>query len=196
MSALLRGRPQTREYLDWLPALDLYEWQRLKLVRPGRHFTCTWPGGRIEVLVDPEEIVLLAGEVVEHVKLTRTTSGIAPCTWFLCPGCGRRCAVLHWQGRAGCRRCARLAYRSQSESPSDRALRRARAIRRSLGGSGDLSESLPPRPKGMRRRTYIRLLEQLIATEAGVWQGVARRVEALSHVQRRDCGRTKRGEGA
>jgi hypothetical protein len=196
MSALLRGRPQTRAYLDGLPALDLYEWQRLRLLRAGAHFACSWPGGRIEVLVDPEEIVLLAGEVVEHVKLTRTTSGIAPCTWFLCPGCGRRCAVLHWQGRAGCRRCARLAYRSQSESPSDRALRRARAIRRSLGGSGDLSESLPPRPKGMRRRTYIRRLEQLVAAEAQVWQGVARRAEALSLIRRLDGERTERGGGA
>jgi len=188
MRTLFKGRPQAREYLDWVPALDLYEWQRSKLLRPGVHFTCFWPGGRLEVLVDPDQVTLFAGAVVEHVKLTRTTSGVAPCTWFLCPGCGRRCAVLHWQGRARCRRCARLAYRSQSESPSDRALRRARAIRRSLGGSGDLSESLPPRPKGMRRPTYIRHLEQLVAAEAQVWQGVARRAEALSLIRRLDGG--------
>ncbi len=172
----LAGRPRNRVYVDEVPRLDLRKWQRLKLLQAGSVFTCSWSGGKAVVLVDRSMITLMDGDRTEYVPLVRTAGGVAPCTWFLCPSCGRRCAVLHLRGCFRCRRCAGFSYQSQSEAPADRALRRARRIRQSLGADGNLLKPSPPRPKGMRRSTYIRLLERLDAAEAQVWPRVIRRI--------------------
>jgi hypothetical protein len=80
--------------------------------------------------------------------------------WFRCPGsgCGRRVALLYGGTIFACRHCHRLAYETQHESPSGRALLKAQNIRVKLGGSGSLAEPLPRRPRGMHRKTYLRLL--------------------------------------
>src|SRR5690606_34688539 len=45
--------------------------------------------------------------------------------WFICPNCRRRCEVLCLAGKwPACRKCYRLPYRSQCESPLDRLRRR------------------------------------------------------------------------
>jgi hypothetical protein len=44
--------------------------------------------------------------------------------WFVCPGCGRRRAILHSVGGSfRCRTCHDLAYSSTRETASDRAIR-------------------------------------------------------------------------
>ena len=79
-------------------------------------------------------------------------------TWFLCPACGRRCGVLYAiRGRYACRKCGRLKYESQSEPSHYRALRKAQKIRVRLGGSANMTEPFPERPRYMHRRTYQRL---------------------------------------
>jgi hypothetical protein len=45
--------------------------------------------------------------------------------------------------RLRCRVCARVAYASQNERPMDRAMRRARKIRYSLGGDSSLLDPIP-----------------------------------------------------
>jgi hypothetical protein len=45
----------------------------------------------------------------------------------------------------------------QREDNKDRPLRRAKKIRQRLGGSANMMESLPERPKGMHHDTYMRL---------------------------------------
>jgi hypothetical protein len=96
--------------------------------------------------------------------------------WFLCPAwvqgraCLRRVRKLYLVPGAGmfaCRCCCRLSYTSQREDGANRALAKAQAIRRRLGGSGSMSELFPGRPKGMWRRTYARLR----ATSQGLWRG-------------------------
>jgi hypothetical protein len=107
-------------------------------------------------------------DVVQRVALDRT-----PCTyggtrpWFLCPRCGARCAVL-WSvtGSFCCRACNGLAYSSTRESAAERALRRADVLQKRLGNRRPSSVwDWPPKPKGMHRRTYDRLIAELCERE-------------------------------
>jgi hypothetical protein len=78
--------------------------------------------------------------------------------WFKCV-CGRHVSALYSPngGRWGCRHCYRLTYATRQAIPRDRQLLRAQRIRRRLGGSPNMLEPFPPKPKGMHRRTYDRL---------------------------------------
>ncbi len=85
--------------------------------------------------------------------------------WFVCPGvvngvaCSRRVAILYGPGKYFlCRHCYDLCYESQCEDKGHRALRRAQKIRQQLGGSANMMESFPERPKGMHYDTYMKLL--------------------------------------
>jgi len=72
--------------------------------------------------------------------------------WFVCPGagCGRRVGLLYGPGRYFlCRHCYDLVYESQREDKMHQALRRAQNIRRRLGGSANMMEPFPEKPKGM-----------------------------------------------
>jgi hypothetical protein len=55
------------------------------------------------------------------------------------------------------RRCEGLAYASQQESPTFRSISRSRKIRMQVGGSPNLFEPFPPKPRRMHWRTYNRL---------------------------------------
>lgn len=77
--------------------------------------------------------------------------------WFACPYCGRRCAVLYIGRRVACRKCHKLIYSGQCENVGNRALRRAQTIRQRLGGSANMLEFFPRKPKGMHWDTFHRL---------------------------------------
>ena len=79
-------------------------------------------------------------------------------TWFLCPNCMQRMAVLFGAGKYFlCRHCYDLTYASQQESKSDRLMRKARKIRERLGASNDLSMPILFKPKNMHQKTFDRL---------------------------------------
>lgn len=113
-------------------------------------------------------------DVEEPVAITWTRcffGGVRP--WFVCPAvvngvpCRRRCAILYSGGGIfACRRCYNLAYQSQREDYGHQAMRRAQAIRQRLGGSANLFEPFPVRPKGARRKTYWRLWASAQEAEA------------------------------
>ena len=59
-----------------------------------------------------------------------------------------------------CRHCHDLRYESQRCNHTYNAIARVQKIRMRLGGSADLSEPTPQRPRYMHHRTYDRLLHQ------------------------------------
>lgn len=79
-------------------------------------------------------------------------------TWFLCPRCLKRVAVLYGAGKYFfCRHCYSLTYSSQQLSRADRLMRSAEKIRERMGGSAGLLEPFPDKPKKMQWKTYWRL---------------------------------------
>jgi len=56
-----------------------------------------------------------------------------------------------------CRYCHDLTYTSRQETGWYAALRRCQRIRQKLGGSVNMTEPFPNKPKGMHHRTYRRL---------------------------------------
>lgn len=98
-------------------------------------------------------------EVVVCVGLTWTRcnyGGRRP--WFLCPrgGCGRRVAILYGGSDFVCRTCRRLTYETQRVPPASRSLERAQRLRVRLGGSVDMTQPFPARPRGMHFLTYMK----------------------------------------
>jgi hypothetical protein len=66
--------------------------------------------------------------------------------------------VIHIAGEyVACRRCLGLAYASQQEPVRQRGLHKARKIRDRLGGSANMMDKFPDRPKGMHWKTYHQL---------------------------------------
>jgi len=85
--------------------------------------------------------------------------------WWLCPITGRRVAKLYLPPGAtvfAARKAYRLPYRSQRESGIDRTHARQARLSEKLGAKYDFYEGyVPDRPKGMHKRSYLRLSAKL-----------------------------------
>jgi hypothetical protein len=98
--------------------------------------------------------------------------------YFVCPATGRLASVI-WKPVGAVRFCSRHAwagkvgYLSQFGNWIDRAhLGKARIAER-IGGKWDSDKrALPPRPKGMRTRTYERLANKFGAYQAALDDGL------------------------
>ena len=104
-----------------------------------------------------------------HLELVTGRTVVVPLIWASCgvigarlrlgcPLCGRRVCVLYYvEPRLACRHCNSLWYAAQRTSSTARKFLTKRKIRRKLGDYGQIpSARLPPRPRGMWRRTYAR----------------------------------------
>jgi hypothetical protein len=165
---------------DECHSVDVRYLHRNRLLKPRYSFSLRWSRanretGSIRGVVSgddrPERVTLLYHhrsrlsdeweDVKEAVELAWTVcnfGGERP--WFICPGagCGRRVAVLYGPGRyVLCRNCYDLSYQSQRDNKMCRALHRAQDIRKKLGGSANMMEPFPEKPKGMHWPSYERL---------------------------------------
>ena len=81
--------------------------------------------------------------------------------WFICPCAGGRCGTLflpNGADRFGSREAFGLVYASQRRDEINTGHARLARHLRKLGSDYDGPDTLdPPRPKGMRRRTYKKL---------------------------------------
>jgi hypothetical protein len=108
--------------------------------------------------------------------------------WFICPApfCSRRVAILYGFPDLACRTCHSLAYRSQRETPGDRAARKANKIRKKLGWEPGFLNGTGSKPDGMHWKTFWKLYDEhnrlvriTIFALRDELRGIARRSENL-----------------
>ena len=105
-------------------------------------------------------------------------------TWFLCPRCWQRVALLYGAGKYFfCRHCYNLTYASQQVQRYERLMMKARGIKERLGGSTDPSIPFPEKPKGMHWETYQRLREEAEQANHLSWLLIGKRFENLLQKQ-------------
>jgi len=161
------GRPASRPQTSWASRLDVRKLARDGLLTPDRQTTWRWSNGLLATMAADTDHLLITyrfkfaegeREVQSRIRLTQT-----PCqfggarSWFACPRCSRRVAILYLWGYPACRTCCRMGYPSQSEDTMARSWRRTRKIETKLAGGA--REWNYRRPKGMRKATFERLRE-------------------------------------
>ena len=189
-----RTRHSSRTKVEGSLALDVNVLAKAGCLQPGREAEWQWnhnsgPIAAVEIVaeasrlnvsynrygIDAREPVIQA---IDLIRVPRHFGGSGQ-TYFICPcgTCNRR-AVKLYAGphfRFLCRRCLRLLYASQYDTPLSRAVRRARKAEQRLGDM-----SLPkPKGKGMWLRTCERLLERAVVAEALVDEAVVHQLNKL-----------------
>lgn len=173
------GRPGWKRKAEHSQAFDVRRVVRKGLLKPGTWFSWSWTtnygdkAGSVGVRVadNPERVILSYqwtpyGSDPRSVECTLWIEH-TPCNyggsrpWFLCPSCGRRCAVVYFGapgGRYACRHCARVAYLTQSEDVMGRLWRKQHKIEARLVDGWE-------KPKRMRWKTCERLQNAIIECE-------------------------------
>lgn len=159
------GRRSGRPYFDELPRLSISD---CKQFAPGL-LTATAAGIR-----HPVELVLVPVGCMTAPRL-------------ICAACHRACRVVYLRGMACCYGCAGARYRSHSESPMRRAVRRAETVWRKCKHDFKRPSA---KPKWMRWATY----ERLEAAADAVWPIIERDDSApYAAVAKLRAPRRKRG---
>jgi hypothetical protein len=103
-------------------------------------------------------------DIREPIRLEARPQPYGGLMWFFrCPVTGRRCRkfwLVPGGRRFAARQAWRVGYRSQRETPYDRAIAQAHKIRDRLDASPVIGDWVD-RPKGMHRRTFERYLGRL-----------------------------------
>ena len=126
------GRPGYRLKAEQSFRIDIRLWRKGGYLSNGRTFRWQWSRngeitGSIGATVSSGSIRLSYSMLDRDASQTIGTA-TTPChyggsrTWFGCPVCHHRAAVLYMRsGRFACRQCQRVSYTSQSGSAHDRA---------------------------------------------------------------------------
>lgn len=119
--------------------------------------------------------------VAYPIWLTRTACNFGGWrTWWLCPHCGRRVAVLYGGSKYACRHCYDLTYKSTRTTPYSKHFARAIKVRKQLGWGGGVASPMGSRKKGMHATSYLRLLKNLNAHSIAALQSTARQVKKIT----------------
>lgn len=159
------GRPAFKGKAEACMRLDVRHLARRRALAPGSSGSWSWTVTRTGEEVGSIGYRMEAGALVlsysingdprtQRVPILRT-----PCNygntrpWFACPHCMARVAVIYMRrGGFYCRKCAQVAYYSQSEDACGRSWRAQQKAEAKL-------EKGWARPKGMHTTTRERLLE-------------------------------------
>ena len=169
------GRRDGKDCTDDMNRLDVRKLHREGNLSEGMSYTWQWSRGEkvvasIDITVEVNRVLLNCRHRLRdgewQDKLYPVLLDRTPCryggerVWWRCPVavCGRRVAVLFGGAVYACRHCHRLAYRSQRETPEDRATRHANKLRVQLGWKKGIFNLTGGKPRGMHWRTYWRLL--------------------------------------
>ena len=129
------GRPGHKLLSGNTCRINVNDWHRRGYLRADVSFTWGWSRdgkciASIDLISDGAGLTLCYRmkvgddwrDVSQHVGIESTPchlGGTRP--WFTCPTCGGRAGVLFLRsGRYACRKCQRIAYRSQSGSETER----------------------------------------------------------------------------
>lgn len=167
---LRASRCGSRDKCEDFLALDVRQLNAFDRLRC-RSFLWQWlidgePVGAVRIVGDSRGLTLgyraQDREVHQRVEFTCT-----PChlggqrTWFSCPDCRRRCAVLYGVtdfGRFSCRHCMNLAHESEAQDAVGRSWLKQRKLEAQLGPDGQ-------KPKWMRWPTFARICAAIETVE-------------------------------
>lgn len=169
------GRVRYRATLEQGPRIDINTLIREGRIKPGelKGFTVTYfDGAKVTLAADmrPERtspLVVIACEGGrQEIALLSIPVHFGGVKWFFrCPKTFQRVSVLYkplgstyFASRKHYGR--QVAYQSQFLGKLDLEIRRHRTLRRRVGGSEDLFDEFPDKPKSMHWRTYELLKEK------------------------------------
>ena len=168
-----RWHYDARETTEGALPLDIRRLARAGALSPGSVVSWQWTlndnpyasiriqgaGGQVQLLYRFRSSGTNWEDVYQPVYIEETACHLGGTrSWWLCPSCGRRVAIIYGPGKYwACRHCYQLAYESQRENAGDRSARKADRIRKKLGWPVGILNGKGQKPKGMHLRTFERL---------------------------------------
>ena len=196
-------------------SIDVLYWNRLGYLESPRRFSWAWTSNgeqvaSIHVETHHDFVTLTYRSRSNGDDWTDVEQRIAvawtPCRfggerpWFVCSVasngvyCGRRATKLYGADRLfACRHCYQLAFASQQESAHQRGLWKSQKIRMRLGGSANMFDEFPSKPKGMHWRTYDRLQSLHDAAEERSTLGLMKFLVRIGPTNTPACLKPERG---
>lgn len=114
---------------------------------------------------DTEVIVEFIGGEGRRMQFICVTE--TPCNyggtrkWFTYPSCSGQTSVLYGDPMFACQKCKGLRYQCQYQSPRERLRSKILKLRRKIGASDDMYESVNLPPAGMSSKAFMRNISQL-----------------------------------
>jgi hypothetical protein len=168
----------TRRVAESSLPVDIRELKRKGLLIPGGWITSKWSrNGQVHssigASVYDDKLVLKytyqkTENVEQPIRFAWTWCNFGgKRIWFVCPYCGRRCAVVYSCGKYFAYRiCRNVAYQTQNETWQDRLFTKANKLREKIGADPGAFNPLSYfKSKHMRYKTWDRIKWQIITLE-------------------------------
>jgi hypothetical protein len=165
--------------LEDLPSLDIRTLKREGYLVPGHTKMRGWQAedffGAVKVMAREkgvDVIGLLAFDgMATSVDFEVTKTGFGYRRWWLCPECGRRCAVLYvFERRIECRHCTGLSNISANLGRAERLQYALQQLGERIGR--DWTTGTIVKPKGMHWTTWMRLNEKYEEAQQAVFDSL------------------------